>query len=395
MRDEFEPAMSDKDPVLACVALLGRQDEPTDGVRDYCELLSQAFARRGMQLDTVALRWDVDGWRKALGTLWKASRGWSGRIILLQYTALMWSRRGFPVGALAALAILKIRGARVCVVFHDAGYARARGALRQLRVAFQNFTIRTMFRGAEIPVLTVPASQLDWLPRRSERAVFIPVGANLAPAALRRRESLPKVPTVAVFGVTGGEHIETESEAIAHVILRVAAGMPSVRLNVFGRGASEAEGPLRSRLAGKNVETTVEGVLRADEVRERLCRADVLLFVRGQVSSRRGSAIAGIACGLPVAGYRGRETAAPIDEAGVVLVENGNQDALAQALRRILSDKKLYDELCHRSAVVAERDFSWDAIACKFADAFSAAGLQARFGRNDGAAATRTQDVLK
>ena len=104
MRDEFEPAMSDKDPVLACVALLGRQDEPTDGVRDYCELLSQAFARRGMQMEIVALRWDVDGWRKALGTLWKASRGWSGRIILLQYTALMWSRRGFPVGALAALA---------------------------------------------------------------------------------------------------------------------------------------------------------------------------------------------------------------------------------------------------------------------------------------------------
>ena len=395
MRDEFEPAMSDKDPVLACVALLGRQDEPTDGVRDYCELLSQAFARRGMQMEIVALRWDVDGWRKALGTLWKASRGWSGRIILLQYTALMWSRRGFPVGALAALAILKIRGARVCVVFHDAGYARARGALRQLRVAFQNFTIRTMFRGAEIPVLTVPASQLDWLPRRSERAVFIPVGANLAPAALRRRESLPKVPTVAVFGVTGGEHIETESEAIAHVILRVAAEMPSVRLNVFGRGALQAEVSLRSRLSGKNVETTVEGVLRADEVRERLCRADVLLFVRGQVSSRRGSAIAGIACGLPVAGYRGPETAAPITNAGVMLVENGNQDELAQALVRILGDAKLYCGLCERSAIVAQREFSWDAIASKFAEAFSGADLQSDYARSDGSASERTEGALK
>jgi glycosyltransferase involved in cell wall biosynthesis len=387
--------MIDKQPMLKCVALLGRQDEPTDGVRDYCKLLSQAFARRGTQLEIVALRWEIHGWRKALGVLWKASRGWEKQTVMLQYTALMWSRRGFPVGALAVLAILKIRGVRLCVVFHDAGYAPARGAIRQLRVGFQNFTIRTMFRGAEIPVLTVPASQLDWLPRRSHRAVFIPVGANFPPAALKRRDSLPEIPTVAVFGVTGGAHIAAEAEAIAHVISRAAAAIPRLRLNVFGRGALEAEAALRSRLSGKNVEINVEGVLAADEVRERLCRADVLLFVRGQISSRRGSAIAGIACGLPVAGYRGPETAAPITDAGVMLVESGNQDALAQMLVRILSDERLYRGLCEWSAMVAERDFSWDAIASKFAEAFSGTGLQSDYGRSDDSASKRTEHVLK
>src|SRR6185437_10489311 len=112
-----EIAMSNNQPALTCVALLGRQDEPTDGVRDYCELLSQAFARRGMQLEIVALRWEIQGWRKALRMLWTASRGWKKQIVVLQYTALMWSRRGFPLGALAVLAILKIRGVRLCVVF--------------------------------------------------------------------------------------------------------------------------------------------------------------------------------------------------------------------------------------------------------------------------------------
>jgi len=387
--------MSDKQPMPACVALLGRQDEPTDGVRDYCELLSQAFARRGMQLEILALRWEIHGWRKAVAELWKASRRWKKQIVMLQYTALMWSRRGFPVGGLAVLTILKIRGVRLCVVFHDAGYAPTRGMLRQLRVAFQNFTIRATFRAAEIPVLTVPASQLDWLSRRSHRAVFIPVGANFPPAAVRRRDSLPEIPTIAVFGVTGGAHAETEAEAIAYILSQTAAAMPRIRLNVFGRGALEAENALRSRLAGKNVEITVEGVLPADEVRGRLCHADVLLFVRGQVSSRRGSAIAGIACGLPVAGYRGPETAAPITKAGVMLVENGNQDELARALAQILSDAKLYAELCQRSAIIAERDFSWGAIASKFAEAFSSADLQSGFDRSGNSAAQRTENVLK
>ena len=386
--------MSNKQPVLS-VALLGRQDQPTDGVRDYCELLSQAFARRGMELEIVALRWEIYGWRKALGMLWKASRGWSGRIIMLQYTALMWSRRGFAVGALAALGILKIRRTRLCVVFHDAGYTPARGALRRLRVAFQNFTIRAIFRGAEIPVLTVQASQLDWLPARSARAVFIPVGANFPPAPLKSRDRVPEVPTVAVFGVTGGAHIEAEAEAIAHVISRTAETIPQLRLDVFGRGALEAENSLRRRLAGKKVEITVEGVLPAEEVRERLCRADVLLFVRGQISSRRGSAIAGIACGLPVAGYRGPETSAPITEAGVILVENADCEALARALARILNDAELYRELCRHSAVVAERDFSWDAIASKFAEAFSSADLKSELDSNCNTASGRMEDVLK
>ena len=56
--------------------------------------------------------------------------------------------------------------------------------------------------------------------------------------------------------------------------------------------------------------------------------SDVLLFVRGHISTRRGSAIAGIACGLPVIAFEGPETAAPITEAGLALQNlrtKGNQ----------------------------------------------------------------------
>ncbi|HEV2618009.1 MAG TPA: hypothetical protein VGU63_15535, partial [Candidatus Acidoferrales bacterium] len=97
-----------------------------------------------------------------------------------------------------------------------------------------------------------------------------------------------------------------------------------------------------------------------------LAQANALLCIRGHVSSRRGSAIAGIACGLPIVGYRGEETAFPITEAGVLLVENGDRDGVADALCRILTDDKLHEELCRRSVNAERQYFSWNAIAAQF-----------------------------
>lgn len=351
------------------ISILGRLDTPTDGVHDYCGYLAQAFARRGTHLQIIPLRWEVDGWAAALSAVWKQSRSWRNRIVLLQYTALMWSRRGLPFGALAVLAILKFRRVRLCVVFHDAGYEPAKGLLRRFRVAFQNFVIRNIFRCAEFPVLTVPPSQIGWLPQNSARAAFIPVGANFSAVAPVNRGAGPSR-TIAVFGVTEGAHTGTEARQIAQAVSRASEEISGLRLVVFGRGALAAEPFLRSGLAGANVGISVSGVLSPDEVRERLIHADVLLFVRGAISSRRGSAIAGIVCGLPVVGYCGAETAPPVTEAGVLLVKVDDRDGIAQALRIVLTDEKLSADLRARSIAAAEKYFSWDAIASQFVALF-------------------------
>jgi glycosyltransferase involved in cell wall biosynthesis len=354
------------------VALLGRLDQPTDGVRDYCVHLSQAFARRGVRMDIVQLRWKNEGWIKTLASLWRQSRAWKNHFVFLQYTALMWSRRGFPAGALAVLAILKWRGVRLGVVFHDVRYEPARGVLRRFRIACQNFAIRAAYRCAELPVLTVPVTHLSSLPRNTSRAVFIPVGANFpTDGATSIRTSRSSAPTIAVYGVTGGAHIEPEVRDIAYAIKRALTKVSQLRLVVFGRNALEAEPALRRELAGANVAVSVFGVLPAEEVRERLTESDVLLFVRGHISSRRGSAIAGIVCGLPVVGYRGAETAAPISEAGVLLVDQNDRGALAEALIRVLSDAQLYGDLRERNAAVTAKHVSWDAIAAQFTRAMA------------------------
>jgi glycosyltransferase involved in cell wall biosynthesis len=101
----------------------------------------------------------------------------------------------------------------------------------------------------------------------------------------------------------------------------------------------------------------IEDVLPAERVVDALREADLLLFVREPISARRGSAIAGISCGLPVIAYRGPHTIAPITEAGVVLVPKARTQELGEAIIRVLSDPE-YGELLAERSRAAYRSYS-------------------------------------
>src|ERR1700693_389411 len=97
------------------VALLRQRDTPTDGIEEYCSFLARALAELGIDLQQTRVQWVEKDWVAALGQLSRASSEWRGPWVLLQYTASSWSRRGFPFGALAALAILRQAGVRCTV----------------------------------------------------------------------------------------------------------------------------------------------------------------------------------------------------------------------------------------------------------------------------------------
>ncbi len=128
------------------------------------------------------------------------------------------------------------------------------------------------------------------------------------------------------------------------------------------------EQAFRSELEGVAVEFRVLGVLPAAEIAEVLSRADVLLFVRGEISTRRGSAIAGIACGLPVVAFTGAETAPPITEAGLALYAPNKPGDLSRVLLRVLTDSEYRASLAARSRVAQKQYFSWSAIAARYAE---------------------------
>jgi len=153
---------------------------------------------------------------------------------------------------------------------------------------------------------------------------------------------------------------------IAYAVRQAKSRVGELRLIVLGRNSTEAEPALRRALADSGVDVQILGLLAEEQVASALARADVLLFVRGGISSRRGSAIAAIACGLPVVGYRGEETASPITQAGLVLAPQGDREALATALIRVLTENRLRQELSEKSKEAHRQYLTWEAISASF-----------------------------
>ncbi|MCS7313283.1 MAG: hypothetical protein NZ742_10305, partial [Acidobacteria bacterium] len=120
---------------------------------------------------------------------------------------------------------------------------------------------------------------------------------------------------------------------------------------------------LQNLLSDSQVQLTVVGVAHAEALSRWLGQSDAFLFVRGGVSSRRGTVIAAIAHGVPVVGYQSVETAWPITDAGVALVEFGDVEGLSRSLLRLARDPAWAAELRERHRQAYTQYFSWDRIA--------------------------------
>lgn len=352
------------------MALLGQRDEPTDGVEEYCRYLGAALGPRGFALELVRVSWSELGWRVALRKLEEQAGEWRGRWVLLQYTALAWSRRGFSLAALRVLKLLKKSGVRCAIVFHDAGPYPGERLRDRIRRRVQLHIMRRAACQAELAILPIPAENMPWLPASGHRSVFIPVGANLpAPetAWSGKERGTGGPPTVAVFCVSEGNPERMEVHCIVEAVRYAAERVGALRLVVLGRNSEHAGQWIQEDLRGFPVEVIVHGLLSAEEVVRQLGACAVLLFVRGGISTRRGSAIAGIACGLPVIASENQETGGPITEAGVVLLPAGARKEYGPALARVLSDAGYRSELAARSRKAQELYFSWPAIAARYA----------------------------
>lgn len=351
------------------IALLGRADAPTDAVEEYCRYLGEGLKAREFGLSIERVPWAERGWRRALRSLRRQAKGWRRSWVLVQYTSLAWSARGFPLRFPRVLKILKAAGVRVGVVFHDAQPFEGTRLIDRLRRRAQLRVMREAVRLADVAVFTVPLEKLTWTTSLYANAVFIPVGANFpAPGEANSRAGISKDGklSVAVFGVTGGECTQKEIAEIAEALRFAGSQVRNLRLVVLGRNSKEAEAELRKCLDGAPIDIQVLGVLSGEDVARTLSGCDALLFVRGPISTRRGSAIAGIACGLPVIASEGPETAPPITEAGVAFYGPQRRGDLGEVLVRVLRDEHYRASLAQRSWIAQQRYFSWNAIAERY-----------------------------
>jgi glycosyltransferase involved in cell wall biosynthesis len=354
------------------VLLLGKRDTPADGVQDYCEYLAKALQRRGIETEIARVEWASEGWFHALQRLWRQGAKWDGAWIVLQYTALSWSRRGFPLGVLAVLRNLRRRRLRCAAVFHEAWRQEGSKWIGRVRGVFQNWIVRRIYSETEIAIFADPLERIDWLPKARTRAVFIPIGANLPEPQTPIEASSIKRETraVAIYCLSDPPNLSKEVDDISHAV-RIAANGTKLRVVFVGRGTTEARQEIKRAFDGTLVEVSVLGVRDAPEVRDVLLNSDVMLCVRGVMHPRRGSAIAGIACGLPILGYGTNEAAFPISEAGVRLFPYRDAETLGTNLAQVLSDARLREELSAASRAAQEKFFSWDVIADRMIEALS------------------------
>ena len=228
--------------------------------------------------------------------------------------------------------------------------------------------IEKLYRGSMKSIFTVPLEKVGWLPQGDRKAAFVPIGANI-PERLERRSgpgAAGQPRTVIVFGVTGAPRMAGEVEEIADVMRAASQSLAKLRLVMVGRGSTEAREGIETALAGSDVEIAVRGVVPAEAVADEFARADALLFVRGAITLQRGSAVAGVACGLPIVGYRIGGSGDALDEAGIEWSLWRDRQSLTRALVRVLSDSARWTEL-HERSLQAQRDhFSWTRIAERF-----------------------------
>jgi glycosyltransferase involved in cell wall biosynthesis len=353
------------------VTLVGRRDEPTDGVEDYCACLGKVLTRRGIHIEVVRVPWAERGWIEALLKFGRQSALWKKRYVLVQYTALGWSRRGFPIGLLPLLFLLRYRRVSFGVVYHDTSAYPGTRFVDRIRRATQRFVMKRIAIHADRVIMPANPENLTWLTVDRSKVTFMPVGSNVpAPSdrindiACFKATERTRPRTIAVFSITDGKKRRENEVAVIRELMRVVATRISgVRFCVFGRGAKEAEPELRQAVYETGIELSVFGLLPAEEIGEILSQADVQIDVRAPISSRRGSVVAGIVCNTPVVGFESSETDAIVREAGVVLVPFGDIDGLAAAVIRILSDDSFRKELRLRSETASHKYFSWDAIS--------------------------------
>ncbi len=358
------------------IALLGRRDEPTDAVEEYCRHLGAALVAHGLQLDIRRVPWNEHGWSASLDALRLQAEAWNGTWVLVQYTALAWSKRGFPGTILRVFRVLQKAGARIAVIFHDVEPFPGTRLIDRIRRRLQLGAMGDAAAFSDCNVFTIATDHISWIGESDaiNQSLFIPVGANLPlPLPPQDHDVLHSPPTIGVYSITGGGAGDNETRTIAAALRFASQRLGKLRLLVFGRHAEVREAALREALQDLPIELQVEGVIDESELANRFAASDVLLFVRGTISSRRGSAIAGIACGLPVIASQGKETAPPITEAGVLLVpedldEAALQTQLGESLVKVLSENDYRQQLARRSRAAQEKYFSWQAIAARFAE---------------------------
>lgn len=205
--------------------------------------------------------------------------------------------------------------------------------------------------------LGVPDDKIEVIPNGVDSSIF---NTNVDGSAMRTKLGIGREPLV----VTATRLVKRKGPGhLVSAFSKVLEGMPSAKLAMAGSG-SEAEN-LRAQVRKLGMEKSVFmlGELQRKQVAELMAAADV--FVLPSIVESFGMVLLeAMAVGTSIVCTR-TQGAMDIVENGVngVMVPPADDDALADAIVRVLSDRRLAKRLRANGLKVVHRRFSWEKTA--------------------------------
>jgi glycosyltransferase involved in cell wall biosynthesis len=372
-------------PSPACWHLLTGEYPPVlGGVADYTWLVAADLAASGQEVhvwttpaegetpraDGVMVHRVAGRWSPAdLASLDRALDGFTPpRRLLVQYTPNAWGYRGINLGFCRWLCRRVAMGDDVWTMIHE-GYYHFHFPDRPQRWALSiahRLMMRDLLKASSHVYCSMPYWQKRLRPydtRRDRPIVWLPVPSNIpvvddpAAAAETRRRLAPGGETIiGNFGT-----FAVDFRRLLHQVLPPLLADRADRVGVLiGRNSADfAEELLRSHpgLAGRLVAT---GGLDARAASLHLQACDVLAqpYEYG-VSTRRGTIMAGLSHGRPIATTFGPATEPIWNESGCVVgVEVADLAALPAAVERLLADPEPRAALAARARAVYDDRFT-------------------------------------
>ena len=301
--------------------ITGEYPPQPGGVSDYAGQLARALAATGAEVHVWAPATALGTGAEAGVTVHRLEGGFGPRglralgagldalppgRLLVQYVPHAFGYRGMNLAF--PLWLQGRRREPVWVMFHEVAmlWTRERLALNLLAGATRVMAA-LMVRRADRLFVSIPAWS-TMLPRalrpRAPEPLWLPIPSNVPPPP-RPAERKPPDAARVVLG-----HFGTYGDLIAAQLLGLAPplleGHPERRLKLLGRGGGAFAQRLLAAHPGLAGQVTAPGELPAETLQAELLSCDVLLqpYPDG-ISSRRTSAMAGLALGLPLVTNQG------------------------------------------------------------------------------------------
>lgn len=352
--------------------LTGEYPPMPGGVSDYTRVVARGLAAAGDSV-TVWAPAGCDGsvrnqgvdirrlpdhfGRRGRGELDRAIP--AGARVLVQYVPHAFGARSMNVGLAAWLWRRRDRWA-IDVMFHEVAMPIGGGQPWRYNIAaaVHRAMAGLLVRAAERVFISTEA----WRPlvepwMTSGRATLSPVFSNLPGARPERvaalRAGRAGAAVVGHFGSCG----TWAAEFMERVMREVAREFPAVTFEFIGRGSARGGEAIRERLRAISSNVVVTGDLPAQDAADRVASCDLMLLPYPDgITTRRSSAMAALAAGVPVVSTAGHLSEPWWPRSGAVLLGR-DPVACAAAVVSLLTSRTLRQQMSAAAARLYAEQF--------------------------------------